>query len=234
MKYFSLLVALLNTFFLCYVVEAQETSQSIAFHSQASQDHFVYTLLYEIADKQDPGYYLEIGSGDPEIISNSYFLEKALNWNGISLDLAQIYRDRWDNLRKNPLIIGDATQANYDLILRDAPTIIDYLSLDIDNYYDIVLQKLPLDRYLFRVITIEHDYYRFGNAFREKERAILQSYGYYLLCPDVTHPNCGSFEDWWIHPATFSTYIFNKLASLDLKQKDHAEIVRLLQTLASD
>ena len=41
------------------------------FNSQSSQDQFVYTLLYELLDKQDSGYYLEIGAGEPISINNS-------------------------------------------------------------------------------------------------------------------------------------------------------------------
>ena len=42
------------------------------FHGQASQDEFVYTLLYALLGKEDKGYYLEIGAGHPTIINNSY------------------------------------------------------------------------------------------------------------------------------------------------------------------
>src|SRR5690348_16636156 len=39
---------------------SSEKDRSIQFYSQASQDRFVYTLLYQLLGKRDGGYYLEI------------------------------------------------------------------------------------------------------------------------------------------------------------------------------
>lgn len=107
---------------------------------------------------------------------------------------------------------------------------VDYLSLDIDGYYDVVLKKIPFKNYTFKVITIEHDFYRYGEVFRQQERQILSSLGYYLLCPDVSHPACGSFEDWWIHPSAFSPSTLQILKSLDLKTKDYKQLVQTVKT----
>lgn len=196
-----------------------------AFYSQASQDAFVYILLYNLEKKTDKGYYLEIGAADPIITSNTYFLEKNLSWEGVSIELDSKYQDSWDQQRRNTLLIEDATSADYSLILQSFPKIIDYLSLDVDGQYDVVLNQIPFDQYTFKVITIEHDFYHFGEIYREKEREILTSFGYQLLCPDVSYPNVGSFEDWWIHPTGFSEERFAELVSLDLKEKYHNEII---------
>ena len=93
-----------------------------------------------------------------------------------------------------------------------------------------MLQELPLDDYIFRVITIEHDFYRYGDIFRKKERELLTQKGYYLLCPNVSDHNC-AFEDWWIHPKGFSTEVFNLLQSLKLENKNHQEIIEILRAL---
>ena len=88
------------------------------------------------------------------------------------------------------------------------PKIIDYLSLDIDENTTECLEKIPLDKYQFKVITIEHDSYRFGTVPRDVQRKILQNAGYYLLCQDLTCPplfNTQYFEDWWINPKFIDT-----------------------------
>jgi len=199
------------------------------FCSQASQDQFVYTLLYDILGKQDTGYYLEIGAGEPIDLSNSYFLETMRGWNGVSIDISIGLESRWYAARDNLLLTQDALQSDYRAILQFFPKVIDYLSLDIDGYYDQVLDKIPFDNYTFKVITIEHDFYRYGDYFRKKEREMLTAEGYYLLCPNVSiGPN--AFEDWWIHPSAFPPETFSLLTSLDLEEKNHTH---LLQTLRS-
>ena len=65
------------------------------------------------------------------------------------------------------------------------PKSIDYLSVDIDALSVNVLKILPLDDYRFKVITIEHDGYLYGDKYRDEQRSILSSYGYLLLCSNV-------------------------------------------------
>jgi hypothetical protein len=200
-------------------------------YSQASQDRFVYFLLYELLDKQDDGYYLEIGAGHPISGNNSYLFEKNLGWKGVSIDIDKASEKIWYSIRQNSLLIEDATQSDYKSILKPFPKVIDYLSLDIDNNYDIVLQKIPFNDYIFKVITIEHDFYRFGDKYKEAERMILASLGYYLLCPDVSIFHLGMdcvFEDWWIHPSAFPANILSSLTSLELKAKNNNQIINII------
>lgn len=208
----------------------QETMPSC---SQASQDRFVYVMLYEFLGKSDEGYYLEIGAGHPSYGNNSYILEKTLGWKGVSIDISDEYQKAWSYARTNPLFIEDAIQSNYLYLLRSFPKTIDYLSLDIDSSYDVVLQKIPFHEHIFKIITIEHDFYRFGELYRKKEREILSSLGYYLLCPDVSVFFNGAdsvFEDWWIHPSAFSDDMISALTSLNLKGKDHNTVINLIRS----
>jgi hypothetical protein len=201
-------------------------------YSQASQDRFVYLLLYELLDKQDDGYYLEIGAGHPIDGNNSYFFEKNLGWKGVSIDIDNASQKIWHSVRQNPLLIEDATQSDYKSILKSLPQVIDYLSLDIDGNYDTVLQKIPFNDHIFKVITIEHDFYRFGDRYRKNERMILESLGYHLLCPDVSLFHIGMecvFEDWWIHPSAFPADIFSMLTSLDLKAKNNEQLINTIK-----
>jgi hypothetical protein len=198
------------------------------FYSQASQDSFVYAILYCLLGKQDQGYYLEIGAGDPIHTNNSYFFEKNLQWKGISIDITAALVDSWCSIRNNPLFIEDATKSDYEMILQSFPQIIDYLSLDVDGFYTDILERIPFNNYIFKVITIEHDFYRYGDFYREKERQILTSLGYRLLCSDVS---CFGlvFEDWWIHPSVFPPSTYSALISLELNGKDHKQLIRIIQ-----
>jgi hypothetical protein len=200
------------------------------FYSQASQDKFVQQLLYNMLGKNDAGSYLEVGAGDPVIINNTMFFEKKYGWTGVSIDISSSSLDRWTTIRRNPLLIQDATESDYDKILQNFPNVIDYLSLDIDGNYDKVLAKLPLDKYTFKVITIEHDAYRFGNGFMLSERQILESFGYLRVCSNVLVKG-RDFEDWWIHPSAFPPSMVFELTSLRLNKQDHREIIKTLRRL---
>ncbi len=210
-----------------------QNSRQLGFYSQASQDEFVYTILYGLLDKQDTGYYLEIGAGDPIKTNNSYFFEKNFQWKGVSIDISNNSQSRWRSIRKNPLLIEDATQSDYASILQSFPRVIDYLSLDIDGGYDIALQKIPFNDHVFKIITIEHDFYRLGDIYREKEREILTSLGYFLLCSNVSYTGL-VFEDWWVHPTAFSPSLFSVLKSQDFEGKDDKQLIQMIQSKICD
>lgn len=200
------------------------------FHSQASQDQFVYLLLCELEKQEEPGYYLEIGAWKPIHANNSYFFEHTLGWQGVSLEINPVFADLWAKKRTNLLLIEDAEVADYDKILESFPSMIDYLSLDVDENYTKVLEKLPLDTYTFKVITIEHDYYRYGDKYKKEEEKILKAKGYYRLCSNVMTQVGHAFEDWWIHPDAFSPELFSELISLDLDNMSHIKIIEILRT----
>lgn len=203
------------------------------FYSQAGQDKFVYSILYGLLDKHDKGYYLEIGAGEPMQINNTYAFEKNLQWEGVSIDISENLAERWYDARENLLLSEDATKSDYPVILQNFPLVIDYLSLDVDGYYDVVLEKLSEANHIFKVITIEHDFYRYGDLYRTQERKILTKLGYYLLCSNVSN-NGFAFEDWWIHPDFFPSNIFSALTSLDFESKDYAEIIEAIRIVVQD
>ena len=162
-------------------------------YSQAHQDLFVLNVL----NFMRRGTYLEIGCSDPIEINNTYLLETEYGWTGISIDIDKKHETRWKQVRMNPIIIQDALTVDYNSLLNI--DIIDYMSLDIDGEYVQVLHKIPFDRYKFRVITIEHDAYRFGDEYRLPEREFLHNYGYVLVASNVKS-NGFAYEDWWVHP----------------------------------
>jgi hypothetical protein len=52
------------------------------FKSQAGQDEWVA----EFYNNKKNGYFIEVGAYDGVGDSNTYFLEKVLDWNGISIE----------------------------------------------------------------------------------------------------------------------------------------------------
>jgi hypothetical protein len=216
-------------------IASQATPMNMQFYSQASQDQFAHCILHQILDQRSGGYYLEIGAGHPSYGNNTYFFEKNYEWKGISIDISDEFKKVWASTRQNTLLIEDATRADYQSILQSFPRVIDYLSLDIDCSYDVVLRRIFLADHVFKVVTIEHDFYRLGDKFRHDEREILSSLGYYLLCPDVSvffNGKDSVFEDWWVHPTAFPPDVFNKLISLDLKAKSHDQLIDTIQKAA--
>lgn len=202
-------------------------SEALNFNSQACQDEFVYNILYKLQDCKEPGYYLEIGAGDPIHINNTYVFEKSLSWQGLSIDSSEGLKSKWYAVRSNTLLSTDAIQLDYKAALKGFPKVIDYLSLDIDGNYHKVLERLKLANRTFKVITIEHDAYRFGDVFRNKEREILSDLGYYLLCGDVSSNGC-AYEDWWINPDFFDSIVLDQLSSLDLDNREYVDIIRII------
>jgi hypothetical protein len=163
-------------------------------HGQAGQDRFA------LAVTNGPGTFLDVGSGDPIVFSNSYYLD-GLGWRGLLVDRGlcknvELYR-RTPFLRADAMTIDWAeTLATYSLGPR-----IDYLSFDLDDDGAAALARLPWASVRFSCMTVEHDAYRLGDGPRASMRQVLRGHGYRLLCPDVVLDGFGSFEDWWVDPS---------------------------------
>jgi hypothetical protein len=183
-------------------------------YAQSHQD--LFALL--VADGKKDGFYLEIGSGDPELHNNTCLLEREFNWKGISIDLAFSETQRFRALRKNICLQTNALEIDYKSMLAElgAPKVIDYLQIDIDPPQSLsmdVLLKIPFDEYTFRAITFEHNAYEISDI-REKSRAYLESKGYKLVVSDIACDTDRPYEDWYIH----SSVPFN-VNNIDLSAK---------------
>lgn len=187
------------------------------FNSQAFQDQFVANIL----QFKKNGYCIDIGSYH-SIITNNTFYFQDLDWFSLSIESNSSLNDSYST-RKNGLHLNDdALLVNYSEVLKECefPSVIDYLSLDVDTCSTEVLKILPFDEYKFRVITIEHDAYLYGDEYRNKQRQILSNYGYKLLCSNVLVPGTedkkfytekSPFEDWWVFPDEFSDETLRKI-----------------------
>lgn len=183
--------------------------------SQAAQDRFVNAVL---AGKHG-GTFLDVGCCHPTELSNTYALESHFAWRGLLVDndpgAVKLCREQ----RISPAIEADATTLNFDAAIREAwksfnahfgdivlakgyalPKYIDYLSLDVDAATVLALRRILNTGIRFRVITVEHDAYRFGDEPRAVIRHLLMNAGYAIVCANVRATTGEEFEDWLIDP----------------------------------
>ena len=71
-----------------------------------------------------------------------------------------------------------------------APKIIDYLSIDTEGSEYEILKKFNFDKYIFSVITCEHNF----TENRKKIFNLLTSKGYKRIFKDISR-----FDDWYIY-----------------------------------
>jgi hypothetical protein len=184
------------------------------FYADAKQDQFVANIL----DFKRDGYCVDIGSNH-SVISNNTYVFQDLGWTSISVESDSVYNQTYSTRTSGVHLNENALEVNYKKVFEEYefPECIDYLSLDVDTASLSVLNILPLDKYRFRVITIEHDAYLYGDMYRKTQRELLESYGYFLLCSNVYAEQPGyegkecPFEDWWIDPLQFSEELIKKI-----------------------
>jgi putative sugar O-methyltransferase len=167
--------------------------------------------------------YLDIGGHAPIHYSNTYILEQ-LGWKGIAFDIDPKYKVQHDEERVNPMIIADVTKIDWPVVLdqHNMPSVIDYLSMDVDEATCLTMQRFPFHKYKFRVLSVEHDRYRFGDAIANTIRTILIQNGYEMIVKDICLQG-NPFEDWWVHPLLVDGVpkLKNRLSATYI---DHAKI----------
>lgn len=186
------------------------------FYSDAKQDQFVANIL----DFKRDGYCVDIGSCHSIISNNTYFFQ-SLGWTSISIEIDERYNISYNSRESGVHLNDNALEVDYKKEFQECefPNSIDYLSLDVDTLSLDVLNILPFDEYNFKVITIEHDGYLYGDKYREEQRSILTHHGYTLLCSNVYVEQSGfegkecPFEDWWVYPQEFNSNDLEKVKS---------------------
>ena len=178
-------------------------------YSQLNQDIFVDTVL-----QQDSGFFIEAGCGDGHTLSNTLALEE-IGWTGLLIDIDKDLLEKCLKLRSknsNVLKLDLSRVALFDVLRAfNAPKIIDYLSIDIDDYSLAPLVGFPFEEYSVKVITFEHDAYRFGSQLQTPSRKFLKEKGFKLICKDVgveavstamgllTYHYASPQEDWYVN-----------------------------------
>ena len=178
-------------------------------YSQLKQDVFVDRVL-----RQDKGFFIEAGCGDGQTLSNTLALEE-IGWNGILIDIDKDLLEKCLKSRdKNSIILKlDLSLVSLKDVLAafNAPKIIDYLSIDIDDYSLAPLVGFPFEEYDVKVITFEHDAYRFGSQLKTPSRKFLKEKGFKMICKNVgsvvlEEKNLVPYslappqEDWYVNP----------------------------------
>ena len=159
-------------------------------YSQAGQDKWVYDRL------GSSGFFLDLGCNHPIEINNTYALEE-MGWKGFLVDSDEHCVRLCRATRFEQVYQADLSKPHDFWV--NLPSSIDYLSLDVDNSTLDCLKLIPFATHSFKVATIEHDSYRFGNGPRDAIRTIMLEQGYRIAVADVAHEDC-VFEDWWYRP----------------------------------
>lgn len=191
-------------------------------HSQAGQDVFVNYVL-----QKDNGTFLDVESGHPMKMSNTYELETKKGWRGLLIDGNKEFRDITQKERKSPFICADPRMIDWKTTLNEhfpGNFKMDYLSFDLGDKLLAVFPKIPLETVRFRVLTIEHEAYRFGDFARGPIRQRLRGLGYDLICSNVKNDGF-PFEDWWVDPREVN---MERVERLRCDGKEWQEIITLL------
>ena len=193
-------------------------------YSQASQDIFA---IY-INQFKTNGYFVDLGCNEPFVGSNSATLEE-MGWTGILVDYQQSLVDKCNSIRKNKAICADLVKTNITdiLIENNAPEIIDYLSMDLDDEAALpCIKNFNFDKFKIKCMTFEHDEYLRGDGMKNASREFLESKGLKPVCKDVTIFNGKSFEDWYVNPELVSEEIYKKI---ECERVEHSDIFKKLQ-----
>ena len=87
-------------------------------------------------------------------------------------------------------------------VLQDsnAPSVIDYLSLDVEGQEYTILSTFPFDKYIFRCITVEHNEPHIGNTQQLLIRSVLEMNGYtFVKGNDRLNGSHGPIDDFYVH-----------------------------------
>ena len=197
--------------------------------SQFRQDLFA---LSELKFKKN-GFFVEFGSYDGLIGSNSYLLEKSFNWNGILaepmischkklkesrsviIETKCVWKSSGQEIlfyepysNKQTAKIESFSENSHEfykkgkrykvitisllelLDIHNAPTFIDYLSIDTEGSEYDILNAFDFEKYKFRVITCEHNF----TPMREKIYELLSKKGYKRKLSNISR-----VDDWYVY-----------------------------------
>jgi hypothetical protein len=177
-------------------------------YSCERQDEFVYHLLAK--HLKTPGFFLDVGCAGPCGANNTYVLEKYLQWEGLAFDIGDVEKDEgWHEHRRAKFYQVDATSKAFTTLLRNlvGNRIVDYISLDVDfgtrQHTHLALQRIIDADVKFKIMTLEHEYFKYGDLVTYPTRKILKEKGYQMLFENVCFPDGpgrDGWEDWWIDP----------------------------------
>lgn len=102
---------------------------------------------------------------------------------------------------KNRVVKKTTTTLSKILDDCNAPSVIDYLSLDVEGQEYNILKTFPFDKYKFRCITVEHNEPHVGPTQQMLIREILEKNGYKFVKgnDDVNNWSHGPIDDFYVY-----------------------------------
>ena len=164
-----------------------------------------------------PGFFLDIGSGNPVYGNNSFALE-LMGWKGLLVDGMEESIERARRYRTNPAVLCDVTKVDWLALLAEveAPSIIDFISMDTDAANTVLVQRFPFDKYQFKLMTFEHDRYQGDDSRKRACGEALVPYPQYIKLLDNAKVQGLEWEDWYVNTRYISSDILAKrTASMD-------------------
>ncbi len=80
---------------------ARATAPGADGYSQEGQDRYVHETFFK--ERGLPGFFLDVGSNDPVVFSNSYLFEQK-GWKGLAVEPMAALAARWTAVRTTPLL----------------------------------------------------------------------------------------------------------------------------------
>jgi FkbM family methyltransferase len=185
------------------------------FESQIGQDKWVC----EFFKYKREGFFIDIGANDGKWLSNTYYLERVLDWTGICVEpgitpfnrlkvnrtcvcIQKLVADmncstefyELDYKNSEPIKDGYMVEMiRLDKLMSgyDIPKVIDYVSIDTDGYDFRVLSSFPFHRHEVILWTLEHN----GNReLKQSMQDVMNMHGYVIAVDNVENQ-----EDWYIN-----------------------------------
>jgi hypothetical protein len=157
------------------------------------------------------GFVIDIGCKN-KIGSNSLlFLEKG--WTCRGADISN-YTDEWKDYPKFFYQMDVSIKQNIDILFKNAPSVIEFLSIDVDDASLQTLLNIDFLKFKFKCICFEHDYYAHGEKLRIPQRKILEKNGYNRVIQTAS-------EDWWV----YNDLIDKDIIEILEKIPEHKELV---------
>jgi FkbM family methyltransferase len=196
----------------------------MTYYSQSKQDEWVFNFY----KNKKNGFFIEVGAYDGIQTSNTFFLEKNLEWSGICIEanphVFSLLRNNRKSLNLNYavtdyegecLIDGDKVSSigekvkcstlNKILNENNCPNTIDYLSLDIEGHEFLALKDFDFKKYKIGLITVEHNLYCEGSKRKNLIFNLLSNNGFERVYDNVvcldSNPEWFNkpYEDWYVN-----------------------------------
>jgi len=177
------------------------------FYSQADQDKWVCDFF----KYKKNGFFLDVGAYDGIQTSNTYALEKYLDWSGICIEAEPGAFSKLANNRKSKnyniavtsykgycsftgdkIAYGDTPGYaikcdTLDAVLEEAGSSreIDYLSIDIEGAEYSTLQCFDFSKWEIKLMTVEHNLYLNGPEQKNKLYELLTSNNFIRMVNDA-------------------------------------------------